>query len=65
MSALPASICRLLRLTHGTTGTGTKLISGFTCTILKYLYKPHVGVYAAKYDHHKDTDAATNPAAIP
>lgn len=63
MNALPASICRLLRLTHGTTGTGTKLVSGYT--ILQYLYRPHVGVYASKYDHHKDTDAVTNPTVIP
>ena len=62
MSALPASICNLLRLAHGTTGTGTKIISGFT--ILQYLYKPHVGVYAATYNHQKDTAAVTQPKII-
>lgn len=63
MNALPSSICHLLRLAHGTTGTGTKIISGFT--ILQYLFKPHVGVYASKYDHQNDTVKVTNPTVIP
>ena len=44
MSALPASIGSRLCMVHGTTGTSTKLVTGFT--ILQCLHKLHVGMYA-------------------